>query len=75
MTRLAARQISAVLPAVQLEAMAEDALLLRFGDTIDPSLNANVHAAAAHLRQRFPALEYVPAYASLLVRFDPAQWP
>ena len=55
--------------------MAEDALLLRFGDTIDPFLNAHVHAAAAHLRQRLPTLEYVPAYASLLLRFDPAQWP
>jgi len=74
-TRSAALQTSAVLPAIQLEPMAEDALLLRFGDTIDPSLNAHVHAAAAHLQQRFPALEYVPAYASLLVRFDPAQWP
>ncbi len=75
MTRSAALQISAVLPDIQLEAMAEDALLLRFGDTIDTFLNARVHAAAAHLRQRLPTLEYVPAYASLLLRFDPAQWP
>jgi KipI family sensor histidine kinase inhibitor len=62
-------------PALQFEAIAEDALLLRFGDSIDSSLNARVHAAAAQLRKRLPTLEYVPAYASLLLRFDPARWP
>lgn len=61
-------------PAIQLEAMAEDALLLRFGGVIDISINARVHAAVLHLRNRWPALECVPAYASLLLRFDPAMW-
>ncbi len=75
MTRSAAPPISAVPPAVQWEAMAENALLLRFGDTIDSSLNTCVHAATAHLRERLPTLEYVPAYASVLLRFDPAHWP
>jgi len=61
-------------PAIQCEAMAEDALLLRFGDTIDLAINARVHTAASHLRQRWPELECVPAYASLLLRFDPNEW-
>ena len=60
--------------AIQFEAMAEDALLLRFGSTIDSAINARVHAAVSCLRQRWPTLECVPAYASLLLRFDPEQW-
>jgi inhibitor of KinA len=61
-------------PLPQIETLSEDALLLRFGDSIDAALNARVHAAAARLRARMPELECVPAYASLLLRFDPAQW-
>lgn len=59
---------------VDVEAIAEGALLLRFGDIIDPDINARVHAAARRLQQRWPELECVPAYASLLVRFDVRQW-
>lgn len=61
-------------PPIQFEALAEDALLLRFGERIDADLNDRVHAAAACLRQRLPELECVPAYASLLLRFDPLAW-
>lgn len=61
-------------PDLEFEALAEDALLLRFGDRIDPDINARVHAAAACLRHRLPQLECVPAYASLLLRFDPLVW-
>lgn len=61
-------------PDIQFEALAEDALLLRFGDCIDLDLNARVQAAAARLRYRLPQLECVPAYASLLLRFDPLAW-
>ena len=57
-----------------IEALAEDALLIRFGDVIDASINARVHAAATRLRKQFPDIEYVPAYASLLLRFDPLRW-
>jgi KipI family sensor histidine kinase inhibitor len=57
----------------RIEAMAEDALLLRFGDRIDATTNARVHAATAALR-KLPGLECVPAYASVLVRFDPCRW-
>ncbi|WP_430390706.1 5-oxoprolinase subunit PxpB [Dyella sp. 20L07] len=58
----------------QMEALAEDALLIRFGNVIDASINARVHAAARQLQQQFPDIEYVPAYASLLLRFDPQRW-
>lgn len=59
---------------IAMEALAEDALLLRFGNTIDPATNARVHAAARQVRARLPDIECVPAYASLLLRFDPARW-
>jgi KipI family sensor histidine kinase inhibitor len=58
---------------LQIESLSEDALLIRFGDAIDPSINARVHAATARLKQ-LPDVECVPAYASLLLRFDPARW-
>ena len=61
-------------PDIEFEALAEDALLLRFGNRIDLDINARVQAAAACLRQRLPQLECVPAYASLLLRFDPPGW-
>lgn len=54
--------------------MGEGALLLRFGERIDAALNARVHAAARALRDAaLPGVEeLVPAYASLLLRFDAA---
>ena len=61
-------------PAIQCEAIAEDALLLRFGNTINRHINDYVHAAAARIRVHWPELECVPAYASLLLRFDAQQW-
>ncbi len=60
-------------PAIQFEALAEDALLLRFGEHIDSDLNAQVQAATARLR-RLPELECVPAYASVLLHFEPSAW-
>ncbi len=56
------------------EALAEDALLLRFGQDIDLALNSRVHAAAQALRRALPGVECVPAYASLLLRFEPRDW-
>lgn len=58
---------------IQFDPLAEDALLLRFGDHIEPMLNDRVHAAVAAL-QELPSLECVPAYASVLLRFEPAAW-
>jgi len=59
---------------VQLEPLAEDAWLLRFGETIDLQLNARVHAVAAKLQSSLAKVECVPAYASLLLRLDPLDW-
>lgn len=64
-----------MLPLLQFEALAEDALLLRFGDTIEWAINARVQAAVRCLQQSLPELECVPAYASVLLRFDPQRWP
>ena len=55
-----------------IEALGEDALLLRLGDGIDLATNARVHAAAAALGARRPAWvrDIVPAYATLAVFVD-----
>jgi len=57
----------------QLEAIADDALVLRIGDRIDPTTNARVHALCARIRAQRPAWlrDLVPAYASIGVFFDP----
>lgn len=56
--------------------MGEHGLLLRFGVGIDRVVNARVHEACARLRAA--ALdglqELVPAYASVLLRFEPRVW-
>jgi KipI family sensor histidine kinase inhibitor len=64
-------------PACDIEALADDAWLLRFGDRIDPELNAAVHAMAARLRALDPPWlrDVVPAYASLAVFFDATVYP
>jgi len=60
----------------RVEPLAEDALLLRFGDGIDVATNARVHEAASTLRDAgLPGItDVAPAYATLLVRFDPSIW-
>ena len=64
-------------PACDIEALADDAWLLRFGDRIDPELNAAVHAMAARLRALDPPWlrDVVPAFASLGVFFDADEDP
>jgi len=59
-----------------IEPLGDSAVLLHFGDRIDAGINAQVHAAAHHLAAlALPGIvELVPAYASLAVVFDPAQW-
>ena len=46
---------------------------MRFGTTISPRINARVHAAVAALDEARPAwvVDCVPAYASILVVYDP----
>lgn len=60
-----------------IEPLSEDALLLRFGTGIDAATSARVHAAARILRDAGlrGVIDIAPAYASLLVRFDPLAWP
>lgn len=55
-----------------VEALADDAWLLTFGDSIDAAVNARVHALAARLRgaSRPWLRELVPAYTSIGVFFD-----
>jgi KipI family sensor histidine kinase inhibitor len=64
-------------PACAIEALADDAWLLRFGDTLDPGLNARVHGLATHIRALAPhwLRDLVPAFASLGVFFDPSADP
>lgn len=59
-----------------VEPLSEDALLLRFGNSIDPAINVRVHAAARALRgANLPGItDVAPAYATLLVRFDAFAW-
>jgi KipI family sensor histidine kinase inhibitor len=61
---------------LSIEPLAEDALLLRFGDGIDTATNARVHETARVLRAAdIPALvDIAPAYATLLLRFDRSAW-
>lgn len=59
-----------------VEPLSEDTLLLRFGERIDSGLNAQVQAAARRLSMASlrGVLDIAPAYASILLRFDPAAW-
>ncbi|HUD43606.1 MAG TPA: 5-oxoprolinase subunit PxpB [Dokdonella sp.] len=59
-----------------IEPLGERMLLLRFGERIDPHLNAEVHAAAATLREAaLPGVdELIPAYATLGLRYRPEAW-
>lgn len=59
-----------------IEPLAEDTLLLRFGEGIDIGVNARVHAVARALRTAaVPGIvDIAPAYATLLVRFNPFTW-
>lgn len=63
--------------ACGIEALADDAWLLRFGDTLDPALNDHVHTVAARIRAMAPhwLRDLVPAFASLGVFFDPSSDP
>lgn len=59
-----------------IEPLGETALLLRFGEGLDPAVNARVHAAAAGLRAaQLPGLvDIAPAYATLALHYQPVAW-
>lgn len=48
-----------------------DALLLEWEQRIDPEINAGVHAYAVAMWNQAAVLESIPAYCSLVVRFNP----
>jgi KipI family sensor histidine kinase inhibitor len=56
-----------------LAPLGDSALLVHFGDEIDPAVNQRVHALDALLRASEIAgiIENVPAYATLAVHYDP----
>ncbi len=53
--------------------MGDAAILVQFGDRVDPLINRRVHALDRRLRSGGleGVIEAVPAYASLLVHYDP----
>ncbi|MGA8276921.1 MAG: 5-oxoprolinase subunit PxpB [Rhodanobacteraceae bacterium] len=59
-----------------IEALGERSLLLRFGNAIEPALNARVHLAAQALRTAALAGvdDIVPSYAALAVNYEPGAW-
>jgi len=59
--------------AVKIVPLSDAAVLVRFGETIDPATNRQVHLLAAALAlDPLPGLlETVPGYASLAVHYDP----
>lgn len=65
----------AVPAAPAIERLGDGALLLRFGDHIDATVNRRVHACAQALRACAPPwlLDLTPAYASLAVHVDVAR--
>jgi len=60
-------------PGYRMLAEGEGGLVVELGDSIDPVVNARVHAVAGTLRRELEAdvLEVVPTYRSVLVLFDP----
>ncbi len=62
---------------MRLLPQGEGAIAVELGDVVDDDLNARVHALARAVSRRLGAQvsEVVPAYASLLVIFDPLRVP
>jgi KipI family sensor histidine kinase inhibitor len=60
---------------VTIDALGDQALLVRFGDHIDAELNRRVHALVEAIRADPPAWlgDIVPAYASLALFVDPTR--
>ncbi|HCY84198.1 MAG TPA: allophanate hydrolase [Desulfobacteraceae bacterium] len=50
-------------------------LLMAFGETIDPGINARIRAMASHLSRELPqgVEEIIPTYCSLILVYDPAE--
>jgi len=59
-------------PKPQIEVAGIDALLIRFGEAIDPALIPWLRAAVLRLRERLGErlIEVVPSYTTILVQYD-----
>ena len=66
---------ASVLSAPRFLDAGEAALVVEFGDTVDPAINDRVLAIDAALRADPPAgtREFVPTYRSLMIHYDPLQ--
>jgi len=62
-------------PPVRVDPLGDQAVLLTFGDHVDPAVNARVAALARQLRRNPPdgVIDIVPAYTTLAAWFDPAR--
>jgi inhibitor of KinA len=63
-----------MLPAPRFFPMGDQALIVEFGDRIDPALSAHIAAVAQRLRDSrlVGVLDIVPAYTTLALHYDPA---
>ena len=63
-----------MLPAPRFFPMGDQALIVEFGDRVDPTLSAEIAAVAHRLRESRPIglLDIVPAYTTLALHYDPA---
>ena len=63
-----------MLPVPRFFPMGDQALIVEFGDRVDPALSAEIAAVAQRLRESRPigVLDVVPAYSTLALYYDPA---
>ena len=63
-----------MLSAARFIPMGDRALIVEFGERVDPALSAQIAALAQKLRDSQPigVLDIVPAYATLALHYDPA---
>lgn len=63
-----------MLPAPRFFPMGDQALIVEFGDRVDPALSAQIAALARRLREArlVGVLDIVPAYSTLALHYDPA---
>ena len=63
-----------MLPVPKFFPMGDQALIIEFGDRVDPALSAHIAALAQRLRDSRPigVLDIVPAYSTLALHYDSA---
>ena len=63
-----------MLPAPRFFPIGDQALIIEFGDRVDPALSAQISALARRLRETrlVGVVDIVPAYSTLALHYDPA---